>query len=89
MANKKARQCQTRRDRRKAKSSEYRREGTRNPRKHGHHAYDARSGEEQEPVLHTKKTLRGGLETTPEKPRKGGNPYVSFLQSLQRYGESY
>jgi len=43
MGSKKSRKRAGRRDRRKAKASGYRREGTTNPRKKGHHAYDARS----------------------------------------------
>ena len=35
----------TRRDRRKARQSDFAREGTRNPRKKGHHAYEAVSSE--------------------------------------------
>lgn len=37
----KSRKRNNRRDRRKAKQSGFRREGTVNPKKHGHHIYDA------------------------------------------------
>jgi len=48
MGSKKSRKSFNRRDRRKAKQSEYAREGTTNPRKKGHHAYDARKDEDED-----------------------------------------
>lgn len=86
MTSKKSRVRASRRDRRKAKQSEYRREGTGNPRKHGHHPYDARDAEGGN-VNHPQSQKRDPAEYVHERDTRTGKkltPYAAFLRSVKR-----
>lgn len=88
MTSRKTRTRKHRRDRRKAKETGYARAGTSNPKKVGHHHVDEAAfmdePDNSPPVVRPWEKKK---EPKPRKRRRG-NPYVSYLQSLQQSGDS-